>query len=84
MFELPNEDKLRTVTSYTNIFMATLVWNVGIFAIIFFCLFLIFLLLKLYHINKQKQIYTRDSLLTYDRGSQNTMKTEDEDEENQK
>ena len=83
MFELPNEDNLRLYTSYTNIFMVTLVWNVGIFAIILFGLFIISLLLKLYHINKERQIFARESLLTYDsanRNSQNTVKTEEDEE----
>lgn len=55
MIDLPDLDKLEAGTSYTDIFMLTLVWNIGIYGAGIFLLFLIFLCLKLYQLHAQKQ-----------------------------
>jgi len=54
MIDLPDLDKLEAGTSYTDIFMLTLVWNIGIFGAGIFILFLIFLCLKLYQLHAIK------------------------------
>jgi hypothetical protein len=56
MFNLPDLDNLEAGTSYTDIFELTLVWNIGIYGMGAFVIFLIFLILKLYHLHKRKQV----------------------------
>ena len=51
VFNLPEMDKLFTNTSYTDLFMLTVMWNIGIYGLIVFGIFIIFLCLKLYRIH---------------------------------
>lgn len=69
MFNLPDLDKLEAGTSYTDIFMLTLLWNIGVFGMGVFAIFLVFLALKLYHLhNERLKEQNRESLLTYQSG----------------
>lgn len=52
MFSLPNLDQITATTSYTDIFMLTALWNIGVVGMISFGLFLIFLVLKHYQLQK--------------------------------
>ena len=71
MWMLPDEDYLREHLNYTEMFLVTLVWNVGIFGIFTFGFFIVCLGLKMYNIRKkQKEEMQRISLLTYDESRQ--------------
>ena len=79
---LPDLTRWEEVASYTEIFLLTLLYNLMVYGIWTIVLFIILLILKLYQINKQKQQkLSRESLITYQsaRGSQNTMRTSQEE-----
>ena len=79
---LPDLTRWEEVASYTEIFLFTLLYNLMVYGIWTIVLFIILLILKLYQINKQKQQkLSRESLITYQsaRGSQNTMRTSQEE-----
>ena len=85
---LPNEAQWREVASYTDCFMLTMLWNLFIYGAWPFALFIIFLILKQYHLHQQKtERMTRESLLTYqsrtshanDRGSSQPIETVEEE-----
>lgn len=56
MINLPNVQQLYNTTPYTTIFLYTLLWNVGIYGMGIFFIFLILLSLKMYRIHHEKQI----------------------------
>lgn len=55
MINLPNLQHLYNTTPYTTIFLYTLLWNIGIYALAVLFVFFILLSLKLYQINREKQ-----------------------------
>lgn len=48
VFNLPDLEAIRPYSSYTDIFMLTLVWNIGIYGLIDFVIFLFLLGGKIY------------------------------------
>jgi hypothetical protein len=55
VFKVPNSSNLWATMNYTDIFLHTLYWNIGIFIIIFGAGFIVLLTFKTYLI-KNKQI----------------------------
>lgn len=66
VFHLPNEESLRTTNNYSNMFMLTLLWNVGLFGILVALLFLLFYIVKKYLIRMVQNEQLRDSMITED------------------
>jgi hypothetical protein len=52
VLQVPNFDDLITRNTYTNLFRLTLMWNVGVYGLIVFGVFVLFLSIKLYHLYK--------------------------------
>ena len=67
MFDLPDLDIIRPYTSYTDMFMLTLVWNIAVYGMGVFVLFIILLAITIYNLRKTKRTNKdRQSLLTED------------------
>ena len=64
VFNLPNLEAIRPYSSYTDIFMLTLVWNIGIYGLIDFLVLLFLLAGKIYASPKSNKERERESLLT--------------------
>lgn len=69
MWMLPNEDYLRLYNNYTDMFMLTLIWNVAVFGMFIFGIFIICLSFKMYEIHKAYKVSVRLSQLTFDEQS---------------
>lgn len=66
VFHLPNEESLRTTNNYSNMFMLTLLWNVGLFGILVALLFLLFYIIKKYLLRMVQNEQLKDSMITED------------------
>lgn len=52
MFDIPDLDKIRAYTTYTDLFMLTLVWNIAVYSLFAFGFFIIFFAIKIYLMKK--------------------------------
>jgi hypothetical protein len=66
VFHLPNEDSLRTTHSYSDMFLLTLLWNIGLLGILITFIFLLFFILKKYQLRMAYNLQMRDSIITQD------------------
>lgn len=64
VFHLPNEDSLRTDHSYSDMFLLTVIWNIGLLGMLVVFLFLLFFILKKYLLRMSQNSLLKDSMLT--------------------